>query len=68
VTNPFDDDNGRFHALVNDEGQFSLWPTFAEVPQGWRIAFGEDTREACLAHIEANWTDMRPLSLVRSER
>lgn len=68
MTNPFDDDNGRFHALVNDEGQYSLWPTFAEVPQGWRIVFGEDTREACLAHIEANWTDMRPLSLVRSER
>jgi uncharacterized protein YbdZ (MbtH family) len=68
VTNPFDDDNGRFHALVNDEGQYSLWPTFAEVPQGWRVVFGEDTREACLAHIEANWTDMRPLSLVRGER
>nr|QEO74093.1 mbtH-like protein [uncultured bacterium] len=66
MTNPFDDDNGRFHALVNDEGQFSLWPAFAEVPQGWRIVFGENTREACLAHIEANWTDMRPLSLVRA--
>ena len=68
MTNPFDDDNGRFYALVNDEGQFSLWPTFAEVPQGWRIVFGEDTREACLAHIESSWTDMRPLSLVRGER
>lgn len=68
MTNPFDDDNGRFYALVNDEGQFSLWPTFAEVPQGWRIVFGEDTRAACLAHIESSWTDMRPLSLVRGER
>ncbi|MDX3658023.1 MbtH family protein [Streptomyces sp. ID05-26A] len=68
MTNPFDDDNGRFYALVNDEGQFSLWPTFAEVPQGWRIVFGEDTREACLAHVESSWTDMRPLSLVRGER
>ena len=68
MTNPFDDDNGRFYALVNDEGQFSLWPTFAEVPQGWRVVFGEDSREACLAHIESSWTDMRPLSLVRGER
>lgn len=68
MTNPFDDDNGRFYALVNDEGQYSLWPTFAEVPSGWRIVFGEDSRQACLDHIEANWTDMRPRSLVESER
>lgn len=66
MSNPFDDDSGRFYALVNDEGQFSLWPTFAEVPSGWRIAFGEDTRQACLDHIEANWTDLRPRSLVRA--
>ncbi|GAA5153230.1 MULTISPECIES: MbtH family protein [Amycolatopsis] len=66
MTNPFDDDSGRFYALVNDEGQYSLWPTFAEVPSGWRIVFGEDTRQACLDHIEANWTDMRPRSLVRA--
>ncbi|CAL9507815.1 MbtH family protein [Saccharothrix sp. NPDC042600] len=68
MTNPFDDDSGRFYALVNDEGQYSLWPTFAEVPAGWRVVFGEDSREACLAHIEAAWVDMRPRSLVESER
>ncbi|NKQ55822.1 MbtH family protein [Amycolatopsis sp. K13G38] len=66
MTNPFDDENGRFYALVNDEGQYSLWPTFAEVPAGWRVVFGEDSRQACLDYIEANWTDMRPLSLVRA--
>lgn len=66
MTNPFDDDSGRFHALINDEGQYSLWPTFAEVPTGWRVVFGEDSRQACLDFIEANWTDMRPRSLVRA--
>jgi MbtH protein len=66
LTNPFDDDSGRFYALINDEGQYSLWPTFAEVPAGWRIVFGEDSRQACLDHIEANWVDMRPLSLARA--
>ena len=29
MTNPFDDENGRFYVLVNDENQHSLWPTFA---------------------------------------
>ncbi|HVW44156.1 MAG TPA: MbtH family protein [Amycolatopsis sp.] len=66
MTNPFDDDSGRFYALVNDEGQYSLWPTFAEVPAGWRVVFGEDSRQAVLDYIETNWTDMRPLSLVRA--
>ncbi len=64
ATNPYDDDGGTFCALVNEEGQYSLWPAFAEVPRGWSVALGPDTRQACLDHVEANWTDMRPLSLV----
>ena len=63
-TNPFDDENGTFYALVNDEGQYSLWPAFAEVPEGWKIAHDRDTRQACLEYIEAHWTDLRPASLV----
>ncbi|HEY8986547.1 MAG TPA: MbtH family protein [Streptomyces sp.] len=62
-TNPFDDAEGRFLVLVNDEGQHSLWPSFAEVPGGWTVVFGEDSRGACLAYVEANWTDLRPRSL-----
>ncbi|MEU9567063.1 MbtH family protein [Streptomyces sp. NPDC048161] len=52
--------------MVNDEGQHSLWPSFAEVPGGWTTALAENTREACLEYIEANWTDLRPRSLVTS--
>ena len=61
--NPFDDDNGRFFVLVNDEEQHSLWPTFADVPAGWRVVYGEADRAACLEYIEQNWTDIRPKSL-----
>lgn len=62
-TNPFDDAEGRFLVLVNDEGQHSLWPSFAEVPGGWTVALVETTREACLEFIESSWTDLRPRSL-----
>ncbi|MEV2246628.1 MbtH family protein [Streptomyces sp. NPDC049970] len=62
-TNPFDDAEGRFLVLVNDEGQHSLWPSFAEVPGGWAIVLGESTREACVDFVDANWTDLRPRSL-----
>ncbi len=42
--NPFDDDNGSFYVLINDEEQHSLWPSFAEVPAGWRKVYGEANR------------------------
>jgi MbtH protein len=63
-TNPFDDEDGEFYALVNDEGQYSLWPTFADVPEGWSVVHGPGSRQEALGHIEANWTDLRPRSLV----
>jgi MbtH protein len=66
MTNPFDDPDGTFLVLVNDEGQHSLWPAFAEVPEGWRVVLPETDREAALAYVEQNWTDMRPASLIRA--
>lgn len=52
--------------LINDEGQHSLWPVFADVPGGWKVAFGEAGRQECLDFIEKNWTDMRPKSLIKA--
>ena len=66
MSNPFDDPDGTFHVLVNDEQQHSLWPAFAEVPAGWTVVLRDATREAALAYVEENWTDMRPASLVRA--
>jgi len=65
ATNPFEDDDADYFVLINDEGQHSLWPVFADVPDGWEVIFGEDKRQACLDFIEENWTDMRPKSLIR---
>lgn len=64
MTNPFDDPDAEFLILVNGEGQHSLWPVFAEVPEGWEAVFGRAGREQCLRYIEEHWTDMRPKSLV----
>ena len=64
TTNPFEDADGVYLVLVNEENQHSLWPHFIPVPDGWRVVFGEASRQACLDHGEANWTDMRPQSLV----
>jgi MbtH protein len=66
MQNPFEDDEQQYRVLVNDEGQHSLWPAFADIPAGWTAVFGEDSRQACLAYVEEHWTDMRPRSLVEA--
>jgi MbtH protein len=63
MSNPFEDNDGVYLVLVNEEGQHSLWPERIEVPAGWTVAHGPDGREACLEYVTANWTDMRPRSL-----
>ncbi len=66
MTNPFEDPDASYLVLVNDEGQHSLWPVFADVPEGWETIFGEAARQDCLDFIETNWTDMRPRSLIKA--
>jgi MbtH protein len=66
MTNPFEDPDGTYLVLVNDEGQHSLWPAFIDVPAGWAIPHDRDSRQACLDYVEAHWTDMRPRSLVEA--
>ncbi|WP_019925409.1 MbtH family protein [Nocardia sp. BMG111209] len=64
--NPFDNPDGIFVVLVNDEDQHSLWPVKLEVPAGWRQVFGAAGRQECLDYVEQNWTDIRPLSTRRT--
>ena len=61
----FDDEDREFQVVVNDEEQYSIWPTDREIPAGWRATGPRGLKPICLAHIEEVWTDMRPLSLRR---
>ncbi|MFF0146705.1 MbtH protein [Amycolatopsis sulphurea] len=67
TTNPFDDENGTFLVLRNDEDQHSLWPAFAAVPDGWLVARDATSRAEALQYIEENWTDLRPATLRQTE-
>jgi MbtH protein len=64
MTNPFENESVTYLVLINDEAQYSLWPSFLDVPSGWRIAHPADSRQACLDYVNQHWTDMRPKSLV----
>jgi MbtH protein len=67
-TNPFENEDGAYRVLINDEGQYSLWPQELKTPAGWRQVGPEGKRQECLDFIDANWTDMRPNSLRALDR
>jgi MbtH protein len=59
----FDRDDVAFTVVINHEEQYSIWPTFKDVPKGWTAVGVTGSKKECLDHIEQVWTDMRPLSL-----
>jgi len=59
----FDDDETVFNVVVNHEEQYSIWPEYKEIPEGWRAVGKTGKKQECLAYIDEVWTDMRPLSL-----
>lgn len=60
---PGQNDNAMYLAIVNDEGQYSIWPAENVIPAGWKATGNAASRSECLAYIKEAWTDMRPLSL-----
>nr|WP_298165388.1 MbtH family NRPS accessory protein [uncultured Pseudomonas sp.] len=59
----WDSPDSRFLVVVNHEEQYSIWPDYKALPEGWRAVDKQGSKEECLAYIESVWTDMRPLSL-----
>ena len=60
------DDATACRVVVNHEEQYSIRAAGRELPPGWEAEGKSGTRAECLEHIEAVWTDMRPLSLRRA--
>jgi MbtH protein len=57
------DDTRPYKVVVNNEEQYSIWFADREPPNGWRETGKTGSRQECLDHIKAVWTDMRPRSL-----
>ena len=56
------EDNRIYVVVINHEEQYSIWPADRAPALGWHEAGFRGTRQACLDHIAAVWTDMRPRS------
>lgn len=65
VTANDDEDGAIYTVVINDEEQYSIWPSHKPIPQGWRSAGKEGRKAVCLQYIDEVWKDMRPLSLRR---
>ena len=56
-------DAQQYRVVVNSEEQYSIWPSFREVPLGWSAVGVEGSEQDCLAYIERVWVDLTPKSL-----
>jgi uncharacterized protein YbdZ (MbtH family) len=60
---PDREDTTIYKVVVNHEEQYSIWPSYKEIPLGWKDVGKSGLKPECLAYIKDVWTDMRPLSL-----
>lgn len=59
----FDSESTVFQVVINSEEQYSIWPDYKPIPEGWKAVGVRGDKATCLAHIRETWTDMRPKSL-----
>jgi MbtH protein len=52
-----------YNVVINEEEQYSIWPVYKRIPEGWSAVGKTGTNQECVAYIDEVWTDMRPLSL-----
>lgn len=57
----------RYQVLINHEEQYALFPDGLPAPEGWIPAGFSGTEDECTVHVDAHWTDTRPLSLRRQQ-
>ena len=59
-SNPFDNPQGQFYILRNEQQQYSLWPHHCALPKGWSVECPPQSLEACNAWLAENWSTLTP--------
>lgn len=52
-----------YRVVMNTEEQYSVWPSYRDIPDGWCEEGVTGSKEDCLDRIKLIWTDLRPKSL-----
>lgn len=50
----------RWSVLVNETGQYGLFPAELTVPDGWYPTGHQGTRESGIEYVDRHWTNLRP--------
>jgi len=61
MPNPFDNEAGTFHLIASSLGEYSLWPTFKDVPTGWYVVLEGRSRQECVDYLERHWVHLSTL-------
>jgi MbtH protein len=56
-------DQTQYLVVINNEEQYSIWPDYKAVPEGWKTVGFSGPKQECLEYINEVWVDMRPRSL-----
>jgi len=64
-SNPFDNSEGQFYILQNEQQQFSLWPQHCALPQGWTVICTPQSPQACNDWLTDHWTTLAPAHYAR---
>jgi MbtH protein len=59
-------DGDLLKVIVNEEGQYSIWPEKKETPAGWKETGFSGSKAECSEYVDKVWTDMRPISLQKA--
>ncbi|MFE3323089.1 MbtH family protein [Nocardia sp. NPDC059195] len=58
MSNPFDNEDGIFVVLRNNLGEYSLWPEFSTVPDGWAVQIEGVSRADAISYIDQHWATL----------
>ncbi|WP_018791303.1 MbtH family protein [Salinispora arenicola] len=61
-----ENDPREWRVVINDEEQHALLPAVLPLPDGWHDTAFTGSEADCIAYVDEQWTDMRPLSLRRA--
>lgn len=62
MSNSIAENTDLYDVLINEEQQYSMWPSGKALPVGW-VKAKTGMKSECLEYIREQWIDMRPLSL-----
>ena len=54
------EDTTIYKVVINQDGQYSIWPADRENALGWTDVGKQGTKADCLEYINEVWTDRRP--------